>query len=255
MTGVLERLALDAQVGHPGLHLLCVAHASELPRLAHASADSSRELVVCSVAAGLVELRSELGVIRQRFRGLVGCFPAEPKGPLDGDAQEAEALVGEDLHPGGVVAVGAFLLLIEVAVEAHDVGDLGVAHLLALLAEALAHLGEALPSIDQLDLALAVGRLAVADDPEVGGDAGVVEELIGQGHHRLEPVVLDDPPPDLGLAAPGGAGEERAAVEHDRQAAATVLGSLHLRDHVLEEQEAAVVDARQASAITTAEAE
>ena len=55
--------------------------------------------------------------------------------------------------------------------------------------------------------------------------------------HGLQPVVLDDPPADLRLARAGGAGEERGAVEHDRQTRAAILHSLHLRDHVLEEQE------------------
>ena len=47
---------------------------------------------------------------------------------------------------------------VEVAVEAGDLGDLVVADLLALLAEALAHLGEQLAGIDELDLAAALGR-------------------------------------------------------------------------------------------------
>ncbi len=61
------------------------------------------------------------------------------------------------------------------------------------------------------------GALAVGEDPEVGGDAGVVEELVGQRDDGLEPVVLDDPPADLGLARAGRAGEQRRAVEDDRE--------------------------------------
>ena len=44
----------------------------------------------------------------------------------------------------------------------------------------------------------------------------------------------------------GVAGEKRRAVEDDADAAATVLHRLHLGDHVLEEQERAVVDPGQA---------
>ena len=64
----------------------------------------------------------------------------------------------------------------------------------------------------QLHFALAVRRLAVAQDPDVGGDAGVVEHVERQGDDRLQPVVLDDPAADVALALPGVACEERAAV-------------------------------------------
>ncbi len=105
------------------------------------------------------------------------------------------------------VLVDVVLLLVEVAGDADDLRDLVAGHFLALLAEALTHLREALPGIDELHLALPARALAVGDDPEVGGDAGVVEELVGQGDHGLEPVVLDDPAADLALATAGGTGE------------------------------------------------
>ena len=72
---------------------------------------------------------------------------------------------------------------------------------------------------------------------------------------RLEPVVLDDPAPDLALARARAAGEERRAVEDDGEPPAALLGALQLADHVLEEEERAVVDARQAGPEATAEAE
>ena len=34
--------------------------------------------------------------------GVVGDLPAEAEGAFDGDAEEPEALVGEDLAPGGL---------------------------------------------------------------------------------------------------------------------------------------------------------
>ena len=97
-----------------------------------------------------------------------------------------------------------------VAVELGDLGDVVVGEFLALLAEALAHLLPQLAGVDELDLAAAFGALAVGDDPEVGGDAGVVEELVGQRDDGFEPVVLDDPAADLRLpdpAAPVNSGE------------------------------------------------
>ena len=90
--------------------------------------------------------------------------------------------------------------------------------------------------------------LAVGEHPDVGGDAGVVEELVGQGDDGLQPVVLDDPLADVALAAAGIAGEQRRAVEDDADAAAALLGCAHLREHVLEEEQRAVVDAGQSGA-------
>ena len=60
-----------------------------------------------------------------------------------------------------------------------------------------------LRGVDQLHLALAMHRFPVAQHPDVGGDAGVVEHVQRQGHNSLQPVVLDDPAPDVALALPG----------------------------------------------------
>ena len=60
-----------------------------------------------------------------------------------------------------------------------------VADLVALVAQALLHLDEELAGVDELDLALARLFLPVGENPDVSGDAGVVEELVGQRDHRL----------------------------------------------------------------------
>ena len=100
--------------------------------------------------------------------------------------------------------------------------------------------------------------LAVGDDPDIGADAGVVEHLFRQGDDGLQPVVLDDPLADVAFAGTGAAGKEGRAVEDDGQARAVLelvrQHRLKLADHVLEEQERAVVDARQAGAEAPAEA-
>lgn len=87
-------------------------------------------------------------------------------------------------------------------------------------------------------------RLAVGQDPDIGGDARVVEQLVGQGDDGLQQVVLDDPLPDVALAASRPAGEKRRPVEHDADPGAFLV-LLHLRDQVLEEQQGAVADAGQ----------
>src|SRR5712692_5488670 len=94
---------------------------------------------------------------------------AQPQRPLDDDATVAEVLIVEDLRA---------LAFLEGAVDANDSVDVLLAQLVALVAERLAHLLEQLDAVDELDLASAVLRLPVGDDPDVRGDAGVVEELV-----------------------------------------------------------------------------
>ena len=97
-----------------------------------------------------------------------------------------------------------------------------------LLAQVLAQRLEPLGRVDQLHPALAVRRLAVGDDPDVGGDAGVVEHVQRQCDDGFEPVVLDDPAADIALALAGVAGEQRAAVVDLGDAAAERSAMLHL---------------------------
>jgi len=92
------------------------------------------------------------------------------------------------------------LALGESAVQPGDLGDMRSRQLLALLAEALAHLLPQLAGVDELHQAAPFSGLAVGHHPEVDGDAGVVEELVRQRDDRVQPAVLDDPAADLRLA-------------------------------------------------------
>ena len=112
-------------------------------------------------------------------------------------------------------------------------------------AEALAHLGVQVGAVDQLDLADALGLLGVVEQPDVGGDAGVVEHVGRQGDDGFDQVVLQQPAADLARAGLGAAGEERGAVEDDGCPAAAVVDGAHLGGEVLEEQHLAVADRRQ----------
>jgi hypothetical protein len=87
-----------------------------------------------------------------------------------------------------------------------------------LVAEAPAHRHPEPGRVHELHLALARPRLAVGHHPHVGGDAGVVEELLGQRDQRFEQIVLQDIPANLALAAAGVSGEERRAVHDDGEA-------------------------------------
>ena len=134
------------------------------------------------------------------------------------------------------------------------VGDVLVAHLLALGAQALAHLLPEAEASISCTLPLRCVGLAVGEDPDVGGDAGVVEHVGGQADDGLHQIVLQHVAADFALAAARAAGEQRRAVEHDAEAAAAVLGRAHLGEQVQQEQQRAVGDARQAGAEAAVEA-
>ena len=163
---------------------------------------------------------------------------------FDGDGAVAEILVAEDA--GDRHAVAGFLA--KLAKQPGDVVDVGGAQFLAFAAQAFAHFLPEAGGVDELHLALAGGRLAVADDPDVGADAGVVEHVRRQGDDGLHEVVFEDVAADFAFAAAGTAGEERGTVEDDAEAAAAVAGGAHLRQQVQEEEQGAVADARQAGA-------
>ena len=101
-----------------------------------------------------------------------------------------------------------------------------------------------LGSVDKLHLASAVRRLAVAEHPDVGGDAGVVEHVERQGDDGFQPVVLDNPAANVALALARVAGEEGTAVVHLGDAAAQRGILLHLAQHVSKEHHLAVAGAR-----------
>ena len=121
------------------------------------------------------------------------------------------------------------------------------------------HFPRKVGAVDELHPAPALFALPVGDNPNVGGDAGIVEELVGQADDGLQHVVLDDPAADVALAAARIAGEERRAIEDDADARAFAAAirrrGLHLRDHVEQEEQRAVIDARQAGAESSLEAE
>ncbi|MNC38153.1 hypothetical protein D3C75_867450 [compost metagenome] len=75
-----------------------------------------------------------------------------------------------------------------------------IRELVALVAQALIHFLEMTGAVDQLHFALAMRRLLVGDDPDVGIDTGVVEHLVWQGDDGVQHVALDDPTANIGLA-------------------------------------------------------
>ena len=157
---------------------------------------------------------------------------------------------------GGVVELDVVILEAlppAVPIAGFDPLAVGVGDAVALVAECLGLLVELLARVDQHHPPTVTLRLLVAQQPDVGVDAGVVEELVGQHHDGVEPVVLEYPAADLALALPAVAVGQRRAVEDDRDPAATLAAArihrLHLGQHGLQEQQRAVVGARHAGPV------
>ena len=94
-------------------------------------------------------------------------------------------------------------LVLEVGQQPEDVLLPFEGNLATLVSQALAQLDPERVGVDELDLPAPLGPFPVGEDPDVGRDAGVVEELLGQRDQRLQQVVLEDEAPDLALAAAG----------------------------------------------------
>src|SRR2546426_8577233 len=115
----------------------------------------------------------------------------------------------------------------------------------SLVAQTRAHRDPEAARVDELHLSLALALLPVRENPNISGNACVVEELLRHGDERFQPVVLQDPAADFALPATSIAGEQRRAVHDDRNAAAALIRVLHPPQHVLKEQQLPVADARE----------
>ena len=163
------------------------------------------QLPVCLVIEHLVNLQlRELAAQTQRT--------------LNGDVEETEVVAVENLRLHGVLRRGFLLLKRHVSVEnllAVKVGDGAVARALVL-----AQLLVTLRGVDQLHLATALSQLLVGENPHIGGDARVVEDVVGQLHYGVHQVVLHQIAAYVALAAASVAREERTAVVDGGNAAA-----------------------------------
>src|SRR4051812_25009700 len=119
-----------------------------------------------------------------------------------------------------------------------------VEKLATLLSEVAVQTLPLVARVDQLDDALAVFALPVRHDPDVCGDSGVVEELLRESDDCFQHVVRDDPASDVAFPATGRTSEQRGPVENDADPSTPVLCWLHLRDHLLKEEQRSVLRAR-----------
>ena len=105
--------------------------------------------------------------------------------------------------------------------------------LAVLVAEIFAELLVTLGGINQLDFAFPWFGLVVAENPYVGGDPCIVEEVVGELDDGVEEIVLDDVASSIALSSACIAGVEAGAVVNRGNALAlwTLRERLDLSDH------------------------
>src|SRR5690606_3852320 len=105
--------------------------------------------------------------------------------------------------------------------------------------------------VNELHLPFPLLYFLVGEDPDIGGDTGVVEHVGREGDDCFEQVALEYVAPNLALATPGTAGEEGGAVEDDADTPAVAVRVVrivvaHFADQVHQKEERPVADAREA---------
>ena len=163
-----------------------------------------------------------------------------PEGAFHGDLGVAKVRGVKNL---------ADVALHKVAVQAGDFRDGAFRDVVALVAQGLAPLFVQAAGVDELHLARAAGAgLLVGEQPDIGGNAGIVKDVVGQGDDGFQQVVFQDVFADFGGAAACVAGEEGRAVVNDGNAAAAVLGLLHFGNGRKQEEHLPVAGRGQAGA-------
>ena len=187
----------------------------------------------------------------------------EPQRTLDRHLEKAERLVGKDPGDDALLFLsvdhdGRGLAVPVVTVELGQCGNVVFTDLVAFVVQALLHPAEKAGAVDQLHRAFAFRNLPVGHEPDVGVDTGIVEKLVRQSDDGVQPVIFDDPAPDVGRAGPGIPAKERRTVEDDGDLgtlAPILRRGMALGEHLLQKQQRTVVDRRQARAETPREAE
>src|SRR5215217_6260979 len=132
-------------------------------------------------------------------------------------------LVREDL---------ALLRFLKRQVDVADAPDVLRTQLAVLLAQIAPQRPVPPRRVDQLRLPPPMRRFPVRQHPDVGRDPRVVEDVQRQRDDCLQPVVLDQPAPDVALPLPRIPRKQRRPVVHLRDPAPQPRLVLHLLDHV-----------------------
>ncbi|MNN27444.1 hypothetical protein D3C81_1409800 [compost metagenome] len=128
-------------------------------------------------AQGLVET--------QGFDALGAELRLAPVWPFDADLVVAEVTVIKHLC-GNAIATGRAVEAGQVEVGLGDPFDMLWGKFTVFVAEIFAQFAIQQAGVDQLHLASALRRLVAGEQPDIGGDAGVVEQVVGQLDDGIE---------------------------------------------------------------------
>ena len=111
-----------------------------------------------------------------------------------------------------------------------------------LVACRLAQLVEDAGGINQLHIALAFRALVLGQNPDIGGNAGVVKQVRGQRNNGFQQILFQNPAANLAFAGCCTARKQRTAVFDNRSATHLVI---HLINSRLHENQLGIAAARQ----------
>ena len=138
------------------------------------------EIVINRFAIGFVGPLHRLAqgfVEAQGFDTLGGKLGREALGAFDIDLVVAEVAVVEDFAGDPLFAFA--LHFPHLAIDLGDLSDMFGGEFAVFVAQVFAELAVEPVGVDELDFAPALRGFVVAQYPDVGGDAGVVEEVVG----------------------------------------------------------------------------
>ena len=147
-----------------------------------------------------------------------------------------------------IIQIHIVLIRLVGAVQAHQFRTIFRADHVALVAETLAHLFIETGSVDQTHFSFPSVLFAVGQNPDISGNAGVVEQLIRKANNSLQQIIFNNPAADFTFSASGITGEHWRTVKYNTDATSTFFRRVHFGNQMLEKQERAVRDAGQTSA-------
>ena len=119
----------------------------------------------------------ECFVITQRLDVLLGKLCFEPFGSFDGNLVVPKRLIVKHLAGDTVVTRSCYFS--HLAIDIHDLCDMLWSQLAVFIAQIFTQLRIQTIGIYQLYFSFTVRGFVVAEYPDVGGNAGVVEEIVG----------------------------------------------------------------------------
>lgn len=80
-------------------------------------------------------------------------------------------------------------------------------------------------------------RFPIGQHPYIGGNSGVIENIERQGHDGFQPVIFNDPSPDIAFSLSSIAGKQRRAIVNFGDATAKSSAVLHFAELICQKQQ------------------